>query len=306
MNKAGKYFMFGFNGLTPTSAILDFIRRDGLAGVILFQRNIESREQLIKLTHALQDAAGGDLLIGIDEEGGRICHIPESIMQKPPSMGSIGRLPMERGMEEAYGLGFSLGEGLLQLGINLNFAPVLDVNTNSKNPIIGDRSFSSDPEIVSILASALESGMKDAGIMSCGKHFPGHGETDADSHKSLPVLQHDKNRLDSVELVPFRALIDEGIPALMTAHVVYKGVDPENPATLSEKILKGLLRDELGFAGILFSDDLEMNAITSLMTPSDAAVMAIKAGCDICLICHTESEQRSAIEKLCLAGQMVT
>lgn len=292
----GRLFMFGFNGTEPTKTIIDFIKNDGLGGVILFRRNIKSAEQLRELTDRLQDAAGGRLLIGIDQEGGRVSNLPPSIIDVPP-MEELGRDYVNgESTHRAHRLGHEFGNKLKLMGINLDFAPVLDVLTNDKNPIIGNRAFSSDPEIVALLGCEVARGMAQSGLIACGKHFPGHGDTAEDSHVALPRLRHNRERLDEIELVPFRMAIEKGIPALMSAHVVYETIDPKNPATLSKKILIDILRKELAFKGVLFSDDLEMRAITDYNDISSAAIRSIDAGCDMILICHTESYQKSALD----------
>lgn len=288
--------MFGFSGERPSKAILDFIRNDGLGGVILFRRNIKSADQLGDLTRELQDVADGDLLIGIDQEGGRVSNLPASVINVPP-MEELGRkFANDKSTEEAYKLGCEFGEKLLGFGINVDFAPVLDVHTNPRNPIIGNRAFSSNPEVVARLGCEVVRGMTQTGLIACGKHFPGHGDTAEDSHHTLPKLKHDKERLDKIELVPFKRAIEDGIPSLMSAHVVYEHVDPGNPATLSKKILTDILRGELGFKGVLFSDDFEMRAIADNWNIGDAAVKSINAGSDVILICHTETRQKSALE----------
>jgi len=294
--KTGKFFMFGFSGYEPTKEILEFIKNDGLSGVIIFRRNILSIDQLKRLTSILQDAAGGNLLIGIDQEGGKVSNLPHYIIDTPP-MEKLGKSYVKgESSKRAHYLGHELGEKLLDLGINLDFAPVLDVRTNPDNPIIGSRSFSEDPGVVSVLGCEVARGMKQSNLIACGKHFPGHGDTREDSHEVLPILAVDRNRLDEIELRPFKEAIEREIPALMSAHVIYKGIDPDNPATLSKKILAELLRNELKFKGVLFSDDLEMKAISDNYDIGDASVKAIKAGCDILLMCHRLDRQNASID----------
>jgi beta-N-acetylhexosaminidase len=299
----GKLFMFGFDGTQPTDGILNFIRNDKISGVILFRRNFKSAEQLKKLTADLQDAADGNLLIGIDQEGGRVANLPTSIIDIPP-MEKLGMDYIDGNcVDLAHELGFTLGEKLKLLGFNLDFAPVLDVNTNHDNPIIGNRAFSGDPEVVAKLGCELVRGMTEAGVIACGKHFPGHGDTSEDSHETLPHLNHDMKRLNSVEILPFKEAIDQKIPTLMSAHVVYEGVDPGVPATLSKKILHDILRGTLGYNGVLFSDDMEMDAIAKNYDIADASVRAVNAGCDITLICHTEDRQRLALDAVKKAAE---
>jgi beta-N-acetylhexosaminidase len=177
-----------------------------------------------------------------------------------------------------------LGRQLRAIGINLDFAPVLDVDTNPQNPVIGDRAFGHSAEVVIEHALAFADGLHDGGVLSCGKHFPGHGDTDLDSHLALPTLRHDRARLDEVELRPFRAAAKR-IPSVMTAHVVFEAVDPDVPATMSPAAICKLLREEIGFAGAVFSDDLEMKAVTERYSIEEAGVLAIEAGCDLLLVC---------------------
>jgi beta-N-acetylhexosaminidase len=199
-------------------------------------------------------------------------------------MRALGEQASEK---DLYRLGCWLGARLAALGLTCNFAPVLDVDSNPLNPIIADRSFSSDPERVSQCALALIDGMQSQGIAACGKHFPGHGHTTADSHVSLPTVSKSIQELLATELVPFRACAKSHLAAMMVAHVVFPALDSTGvPATFSSRILVGLLRRELGFAGVLFSDDLEMGAIASHWSPESAVSQAVRAGCDVLLICR--------------------
>jgi beta-N-acetylhexosaminidase len=177
-----------------------------------------------------------------------------------------------------------LGRQLRALGVSIDFAPVLDVDSNPENPVIGDRAFGPDPAAVIRFALPFAEGLHEAGVASCGKHFPGHGDTDLDSHLALPRVVHARNRLDAVELAPFRAAI-RALPAMMTAHVIYDALDPGVPATLSHRIVTGLLKEELGYGGVVISDDLEMRAVSERFGVVDAGVRAIEAGCDALLVC---------------------
>ena len=177
-----------------------------------------------------------------------------------------------------------LGRQLRALGFNLDFAPVLDVDTNPHNPVIGDRSFGDEPDQVIEQALAFAEGLHAGGLLSCGKHFPGHGDTDLDSHLALPALRHGRSRLEEIELRPFRAAVGR-LPSLMTAHVIFEALDAEVPATMSRKVIEDLLRREIGYAGAVFSDDLEMKAVSDRYAIEDAGVLAIEAGCDLLLVC---------------------
>jgi beta-N-acetylhexosaminidase len=187
---------------------------------------------------------------------------------------------------------------LAALGFNLNFAPVLDVDSNPENPIIGDRAFGSDPRAVMRAGVAFLRGLQEKNILACGKHFPGHGDTSVDSHFDLPVIEHERARLEKIEIPPFRAASGAGIASLMTAHIVCKDLDPDVPATLSRAICGSLLRAEIGFEGVLFSDDLEMAAVAARYPIEVSAVEAIWAGCDALLICKDEDAQDKAHEAL--------
>ena len=208
------------------------------------------------------------------------------------ALGKIGDVELVRRA------GFLLGRQLAPLGFNLDFAPVLDVDSNPKNPIIGDRAFSDEPDAVARFGRAFAGGLGKAQVLACGKHFPGHGDTDKDSHLDLPVIRHDKERLDAVELPPFRAASHAGIPTLMSAHIVLSEIDPGVPATLSHRVCTTLLRGELGFRGVLFSDDLEMRALSDNYEIAESAVGAIAAGCDALLICRDFELQEAALDAL--------
>jgi beta-N-acetylhexosaminidase len=185
----------------------------------------------------------------------------------------------------------AVGRELAAIGFDLDFAPVLDVDTNPANPVIGDRAFGTSADAVSRLAIPFALGLQDAGVLACGKHFPGHGDTHLDSHLALPTVAHDRARLDEVELPPFAAAARAGVRTMMTAHVVCTALDANVPATLSRRALEDVLRGELGFEGVLFSDDLEMKAVADRAPVEQTAVEAIAAGCDVLLVCRDEDAQ---------------
>lgn len=295
--KIGGLFVVGFDGLEPPPSLIDLIRNFFIGGVILFRRNIKSCKQLQELSSALNDAAGGrKFLISIDCEGGRVFRLPPPF----PQWGTLAEIGDEflrsKDPSIAYKRGAVMALALADIGVNLNFMPVLDVNTNIKNPIIGDRAFSSDPRIVAELGVQMMKGLHDGGVLACGKHFPGHGDTSSDSHLTLPRLPHTMNRLESVELPPYESAIANGLKMIMTAHVVYEGIDAENPATLSKTIINGILRRRLGFDGAVISDDLLMRAIVESYSLPDASVKALQSGCDIILISRDNDTGRTAIE----------
>ena len=244
--RVGSFFVVGFDGISMPASLKRLYQRRGLGGIILFDRNIESPGQLKGLTGQVQSLSpDGCLIISIDQEGGRFQRLrPPHFAALPPAC--------EVGIRSALDLGRKMGQELAALGINVDFAPVLDVNTNPDNPIIGERSFGSDPQLVAEVGRLFVKGLQEKGVLACGKHFPGHGDTDQDSHLTLPVVDHPMERLQEVELVPFRELIGAGLRCLMTAHVLYPALDSEHPATFSSRTLIGLLRKELGFEGNQF------------------------------------------------------
>ncbi|HTP41357.1 MAG TPA: beta-N-acetylhexosaminidase [Nitrospiria bacterium] len=291
----GQLLVVGFDGTAATPRLKRLIQKERIGGVILFSRNIESPRQLSALTAALRKSAGErSLLIGIDQEGGRVQRLPKPFTQWPP----VNRLGAAQSHDLAYQMGQAIGLELSAVGVNLDFAPVLDVGTATKNPIIGDRAFSHDPAVVAALGLAFIVGLQDQGVIACGKHFPGHGDTSVDSHKALPVVTAKADTLLERELKPFRHAIENRLAAIMTAHVRYLALDPEWPATLSPAILTTLLRETLGFDGVVFTDDLEMKGITDHWAPELAAVQAIKAGADSVLVCKDPNTQDAVLEEL--------
>lgn len=298
--KIGQLFIVGFEGSEPSETLKDLIQTHRVGGVILLGRNILDPLQLLRLTTAIQESSGGlkpaptnlPLFIAVDQEGGRVSRLKAPFTQfpSPATLGETG-LP-----KLVYAVGAAIGRELQAVGINVNFAPVLDVNINPQNPVIGDRAFGSNPDIVGKLGVASFQGLKDQRIISGGKHFPGHGDTALDSHKALPVVDQSRERLEGVELRPFAEAIKAGIPALMTAHVLYPALDPLYPATLSKAILTDLLRGELAFQGLIISDDLEMEAIASYYGIGEAAVRFLQAGGDLLLICHRFHRQLEAMD----------
>ncbi|MBX7190523.1 MAG: beta-N-acetylhexosaminidase [Sandaracinaceae bacterium] len=278
---AGRVLCVGFPGTSLPAALAARLREDALGGVILFKRNLGALDEVAALIESVQGASPSRTpLVAIDQEGGRVARLGSPLVKLPP-MRRLG----ERGdaaLTERCGA--VLGAQLAACGINVDFAPVLDVDTNPDNPVIGDRSFGRDAETVITHALAFARGLSSAGVASCGKHFPGHGDTDLDSHLALPRIAHDRARLDRVELAPFRAARGV-VPSIMTAHVVFDALDREVPATLSRRVITGLLREELGYDGVIVSDDLEMKAVFDRWGVAESAVRAIEAGCDLLLVC---------------------
>jgi beta-N-acetylhexosaminidase len=282
----------GFHGDRPSPEVLELIRR-GVRGVILFSRNLVDAEQVAGLTGALKREAGRPLLISIDQEGGRVARLRarHGFTELPP-MRRLGEADDER---LAFDAGALVGRELRSVGVDLDYAPVVDVDTNPLNPVIGDRSLSRQPERVGRLGAALARGLQSAGVAACAKHFPGHGDTSQDSHLTLPRLAHSLDRLEAVELPPFTALARAGVAAVMTAHVVIESLDRLRPATLSPAVLR-LLRETCGFDGACISDDLEMKGISQHVPLEVAAPGAVAAGVDQLLVCHTAAVQHRTID----------
>jgi beta-N-acetylhexosaminidase len=279
---AGQVLVAGYEGSEPPSELRERARAGALGGFILFKRNLGNAAEVAALTARLRGFFPAELppWIAIDQEGGRVARLGPPVVRLPAAR-VLGDLDDVSVTLEA---GAVLGQQLAQLGINLDFAPVLDVATNPANPVIGDRSYGDHAARVIRHARAFAAGLTQASITVCGKHFPGHGDTSQDSHHTLPRLAHDEARLRRVELAPFAALAAE-LPCIMTAHVVFDAWDPGVPATLSRRVVTGVLREELGFGGLVFSDDLEMKAIAGQYGLDEAACRAIDAGCDVLLVC---------------------
>ena len=294
--KIGQLLMAGFEGTQVSEREVFLIKDYHIGGFIFFGRNITNEEETRNLIHELKTIKSDSpvqLFIGVDEEGGPVSRL-SGIYRNLPPQSSLG----ESGDPEiAYEYGSIQGEKLRRLGFNVNFSPVLDVDSNPNNPVIGNRAISNDPSLVAQLGIQVWKGIGDQGVVPVGKHFPGHGDTDVDSHTLLPVIEKSREELDETELVPFQASVDQGIPALMVGHLLIPALDQE-PASLSEGIMEDLLRDEMGFRGVLFSDDLTMGAITDRMSVSEAAVDFIGAGGDVALICHGETEVMEAFKAI--------
>jgi beta-N-acetylhexosaminidase len=286
----GQLLLGSLPGTTITPEMRSLAREFQLGGVTLFKRNIEAPEQVAELSHDLQ-ALSSDLplWIAVDQEGGRVARLRAPFTKWPP-MATLGRSGDDK---LAYRFAAALAAELKAVGITLDYAPVLDIHTNPKNPVIGDRALGEDAETVAKLGAAVIRGLQENGIAACGKHFPGHGDTAVDSHHALPIIEHPPDRIRRVECVPFREAIRHDVAFVMTAHVLVPSLDEQNAATLSSTIVRGMLREELGFNGVILSDDLEMKAIADAYTAPDAAVQAIAAGCDGVLVCRELASNHS-------------
>jgi len=291
--------MVDFSGTEPSSDLERLIADDGVGGVILFGKNIASSRQVAQLTNALQGIAARasrpPLLISIDQEGGVVVRVSEPATVFPSAM-AIGATGSVQFAEQA---GAITARELRAMGIVVNHAPVLDVNTNVENPIIGARAFGDDPDDVARLGVAYLQGLQHNGVVATAKHFPGHGDTQVDSHLALPTIRHDWKRLNAVELPPFQAAIGAGCDGIMTAHVAVPAIDPSGlPATLSPLALEGVLRTRMGFHGVVFTDSMRMFAIARHHSPGYAAFAAVRAGADVVLACGEVDQQREAISAL--------
>lgn len=294
----GQVFMAGFTGLEPTAEILDLIQRHALGGVILFSRNARDAEQVATLTRSLQEAARDaghryPLLIAIDQENGIVQRLVGIGTQFPGAM-ALGAAGSDK---LAYAVAEATGRELRALGINMNLAPVADVNNNPANPVIGVRSFGEDPQRVARLVAATVRGYRAAGVVSSLKHFPGHGDTAVDSHLALPSVPHSMERLDAVELPPFKSGIEAGAESVMIGHVAlpYLAGGDGLPASISPGVVTGLLRRGLGFDGVILTDCLEMDAIVTTTGTERSAVLALLAGADLVLVSHMYSRQAGSI-----------
>lgn len=279
-----QHFLMGFEG-TRLPAALRSLLRDGLAGVAIYARNWQTIEHLKTLTAAIRDAAGtAQVLIGIDQEGGTRFSLPAPFTQWP-SPEQLGKSQDASVVEQ---IGNAMALELRAAGVNLNFAPMLDVHVNPGSPVTSVRSFGSDPQKVGELGAAFIRGLwHEGGVLACAKHYPGHGDVGVDPHDDLPVSEATEQTLETRDLPPFVAAIAAGVPTIMTAHVLLKNVE-DVPTSLSSKMLREVLRKKMGFRGVIFADDLGMGAIRSRYGVEKAAVMALQAGSDILMLCHDE------------------
>lgn len=298
----GQLFTIGFEGTLLPAAAESLLSEHRVGGAILFVRNLVDVDQICALNTAIGRAArdeGGDspALISVDQEGGRVQRLLQWATDVP-TMREVGLACAAQGgaPDLAYRVGALLAREVASLGFGMNFAPVVDVDTNPANPIIGARSFSRDAGVVGRLGAALTRGQQEAGVAACAKHFPGHGDTDLDSHLALPRLPHGMDRLNAVELPPFEAAIGAGVSSIMTAHVVFDALDKTVPATLSPAVLRPLLRDRMKFNGVIISDDLEMKAVADGWPVEELVRLGLAAGVDHFLVCKDVERARRAVE----------
>ena len=293
---AGRVLIRGFEGTDLPGDLQRVLRSGATGGLIVFRRNVDTVLELAELIEEARSMTPRDcpLSFGVDQEGGRVVRLLEPLTVLPPAR-AIGKLGDPALTEK---LGCLVGQELRAVGITLNFAPVLDVDTNPDSPIIGDRSFGEKPDVVVRHGLAFARGLFDGGVIPCAKHFPGHGDATVDSHLGLPEVPHDRERLAKVELAPFRAWCSSGLGPIMTAHIVFPALDPVEPATTSCEIIENLLRREMGFTGTVLSDDLIMGAVADFGGPEQVAVKSIRAGVDGLLVCRDFEVQEAVREAL--------
>lgn len=295
--KIGQLVMVGVDGYTVDEQVKEMIHQEYVGGFILFKKNVKDTQQLLQLLNDLKQENRGHkvpLFLAVDEEGGRVSRMPDEFVDIPSSR-EIGKV---NNPQFSYEVGRGIGGAIKALGFNLDFAPVLDINSNPKNPVIGDRSFGADAELVRSLGVQTMKGLQSEQIIPVVKHFPGHGDTLTDSHVGLPRLDHDLDRLQSMELIPFQEAIERGADAVMIAHILLPKLDEKNPASFSKAIITDLLRNELHFDGVVFTDDFTMGAITENFDIGEAAVKSILAGSDVILVCHDYDKMKVVLGAL--------
>jgi len=291
--QAASLFTVGFYGKAVTDDLRGLLAR-GVGGVIFFARNVGTPAEVLELNRDIKRVAARPLLLAIDQEGGQVARLRHGFTELPSlrAVGATGSASL------AHELGGLIGRELRAVGFDMNYAPVLDIDTNPANPIIAARSFGRTPELVTKLGLALAAGLQEAGVAACGKHFPGHGDTSQDSHLELPKLPHAMERLEQVELAPFKAAAKAGIASFMTAHVIFEAVDSKYPATMSHAVLTGILREKLGYDGMVVTDDVEMKAIADNYGVEEAVLLGLGAGVDHFLCCHTAELAHRAIDAI--------
>ena len=297
--KLGQLFIIGIEGTELSKNEQEFIVSQNIGGIILMGRNCKSPEQIHKLCSEIQllrhkTHFKTPLFCSIDMEGGRVARLKSPFTQWPPlkKLGDIDSPSL------AFNMAMLMGRELRAVGINLDFAPCVDVLTNKNNKAIGDRSLSDDPEVVARLASALVRGFMKSEVMTCAKHFPGHGNTIVDSHDELPIEEANIDRLTQVELIPFKKAIRSRVDFIMMSHVLFKNIDANYPSSLSQIMIQKILREELRFRGLIITDDLDMKAMTKTVAPEEIPVRAFEAGCDVLLYCNDPSIPPKAIAAL--------
>ncbi|MBW9171119.1 beta-N-acetylhexosaminidase [Clostridium estertheticum] len=303
--KIGQLVIVGLDGYSINNNITNLIKQHKVSGVILFSKNVENSNQLVSLINSIKSNNSlnkAPLFVSVDEEGGRVSRMPYEL-KKLPSNQIIGNL---NDSDLSYNIGKIIGDELKIYGFNMDFAPVLDINSNPNNPIIGDRSFGNNSKIVSKLGIKTMKGMSNNNIIPVIKHFPGHGDTSVDSHVGLPVVNKDINLLNNFELLPFKNAIKNNADAIMVAHILLSKIDNENPASMSKVVITDILRKKLKFNGVVITDDMTMAAIIKYNDIGDAAIKSFNSGSDIILVCHEYDNELKVINSLKTAVQNKT
>lgn len=295
--KIGQMLIFGIDGYDINESTKILIDKYKVGGFIIMGNNVQSSTQLRKLLNSLKVQNSKNsipLFLSVDEEGGRVSRMPKEFNNFPTNK-AIGKINSK---EFSYNVGSTIAEQISAFGFNMDFAPVLDINSNPKNPIIGDRSFGSNAEVVSNLGVDTMKGIQSRNVIPVIKHFPGHGDTSVDSHKGLPSVNNDLNRLESLEFIPFSKAIEEGADVVMIAHILLKKIDEKNPSSMSRTIITDILRDKLKFQGVVITDDMTMGAIMKNYKIGDAAIKSVNAGSDIVLVCHGYNNEIEVVKAL--------
>ncbi|MGI6406412.1 MAG: beta-N-acetylhexosaminidase [Syntrophaceticus sp.] len=303
--KIGQMVIVGIEGEQISDSERQLIEENHVGGIILFKRNIQNANQMLSLINELKKTNSSNkipLFLSIDEEGGKVTRMPDEINKLPVS----AKVGESSSPNLAFQIGEVLGQELNSFGLNMNFAPVLDINSNPNNPVIGERAFGTAPELVSKLGTQTMKGIQSQNVISVVKHFPGHGDTSVDSHVGLPSVDHDLDRLKSFELKPFASAIQNGADAVMIAHISLPKIDANHPASLSQTVITDILRNELQFDGVVLTDDMTMGAIVNNYDLGEAAVESINAGSDIVLVCHSLENEKQVIDALTSAVETDT
>ena len=295
--KIGQMITIGIDGYSVDDTAKQLITDKKVGGVILFKNNISNSNQLLQLINDIKGINSTNkipIFISVDQEGGRVNRLPSEI-KSLPSNEIIGN---KNDNKLAYDIGKNIGYALGSFGFNMDFAPVLDVNSNPNNTVIGDRSFSNDKDKVASLGASEINGFKDSNIISVAKHFPGHGDTATDSHYALPIINKTLDELKSVEFVPFKKAIEEKVPAIMVSHILMPQIDANNPASMSKTIITDILRKDLKFDGLIVTDDMTMGAVTNELDITTACINSINAGADLLLVCHGYDNEINVINDI--------
>ena len=295
--KIGQMITIGIDGYSVDDTAKQLITDKKVGGVILFKNNISYSNQLLQLINDIKGINSTNkipIFISVDQEGGRVNRLPSEI-KSLPSNEVVGN---KNDNKLAYDIGKNIGYALGSFGFNMDFAPVLDVNSNPNNTVIGDRSFSNDKDKVASLGASEINGFKDSNIISVAKHFPGHGDTATDSHYALPIINKTLDELKSVEFVPFKKAIEEKVPAIMVSHILMPQIDANNPASMSKTIITDILRKDLKFDGLIVTDDMTMGAVTNELDITTACINSINAGADLLLVCHGYDNEINVINAI--------